>query len=96
MRAPSHDSPPQQPLKSFDYGIWRVVYEHSVCKPTSWIQDAWSYVRAVRDAPIVRFFKDIYAVDSKNFVICLLSRCIKGLEQSILMYLSARLLTLVS
>ena len=96
MEVPANHPSPPQPLKSFDYGVWRVIYENSVNKPSSWLQDTWTYIQTLRDAPVARFFRDVYAVDPYRLTICLLSRSFSGTEKSMLMYLSAKLLSQVS
>lgn len=96
MEAPDQNPTPAQSLKSFDYGVWRVVYENSLGKPTSWIQDFFHHAQTIRDAPIVRFFSDVYSVDPYGTAICILSRCFAAIEQSLPIFLYAKLLSLVS
>jgi hypothetical protein len=92
-----NDRPPQQgPLKTFDVGLWRVVYDTSAKTSKSWIHDSLIRFRQFRDAPVIRFFRDVYTLDSFNFALSVISRCLSGVEQSLMVYWSTRVFSLVS
>lgn len=94
-KAPAHHKPLPNSLASRDVGIWRVIYENPAYLGRSWLQEIQDRIQAIREAPILRLLHDVYALDAKLTIITAASRCIKGLEDALSIYLSARLLALV-
>lgn len=83
-------------LKTFDYGLWRVVYEDYARKPKGWVDSTLARIRQIRDTPVMRFCRDVYSVDPTNSIVCMISRFLSGVEQSLLVFWSTKIFSLVS
>ncbi|KAI0086164.1 hypothetical protein BDY19DRAFT_364424 [Irpex rosettiformis] len=82
-------------LKKFDYGLWRVVYEDSTRKPRGWVDNTLARIRQIRDTPVLRFCRDVYSVDPPNSILCVVSRFLSGIEQSLLVSWSTKVFGLI-
>ena len=94
---PERCGPSSAALASFDVGMWRVIHERHPAKlAASWVDDLAKWKNAIQDQYLVRLLTDIYQLGPGLFVFCVASRLLRGVEEASTIYLSNRLIALVS
>ena len=77
--------------------MWRIIYEsHPRKLVTSWGDDIAKWKSAIQDQYLVRLIIDIYFLGPALFIFCVVSRLLRGFEEASTIYLSNKLIALVS